>query len=126
MRGRVLDLGCGAALIYQGKNVDLTGVDISAVALAEARTNYPLGVFFQVDALSTGLPAHAYDTVLLLGLLDYFEKWDEILLEAERLVKPNGQILATLLNGFVGHDWSRYPRLTGSWHLLNYKGNIFD
>lgn len=53
----------------------------------------------------------------MLGLLDYFEDWTPVLEEARRLKKPEGKIIATLLNGYEGHDWTSYPRITSNWHL---------
>ena len=122
MKGRVLDLGCGPCVIYKGQDVDLTGVDQSGEALKQAKLNYPNGTYVKADVLSTGLPDNQYDTIIMLGLLDYFEDWGPILNEARRLKKPDGKIVATLLNGYEGHDWTKNPHITSNWYLYTEGG----
>jgi len=102
--------------MYEGKNVKLTGVDSSEEALKQAKLHYPKGSYVCADATATGLPSGKFDTVLMLGLLDYFEDWTPVLKEARRIGKE--KIIATLLNGFRGHDWTMYPKITGNWHLF--------
>ena len=124
LKGRVLDLGCGPCVLYKGKNVDLTGVDISEQATIEAKKNYPQGKYVVASADSTGLEGE-FDTVVMFGLLDYFTDWKPVVDEARRLSK--GSIYATLLHGFQGHDWERenihfniksYKRVCGNWILI--------
>lgn len=129
MNGRVVDLGCGPCVMYEGKTVDLTGVDWSAEALNQARLHYPEGKYVHASALNSGLPSGQYDTVIMLGLLDYFEDWTPVVEEARRLVAPGGAIFATLLNGFNYHDWhdpynakakvrlQSYRHVTSNWYL---------
>lgn len=119
--GEVCDLGCGPCVMYEGKNVKLTGVDFSEEALKQAKLHYPQGSYVCADSTATGLPSGKYDVVLMLGLLDYFENIDEVLHEAERIAKPNGSIIGTLLHGFQGHDWSMFPKITSNWHLYLHK-----
>lgn len=109
-----MDFGCGPCVIYKNKNIDLTGIDWSEEALTQARINYPQGKYV---SSSVGLPDKSFDTVIMLGFLDYFEDWEEVLKEARRICKLGGFILATLLNGFEGHDWIGYQHLTGDWYL---------
>lgn len=116
--GRVVDLGCGPCVMYEGKDIDLTGVDWSAEALNQARLHYPKGNYVQAKAEDSGLPTGQFDTVLMLGLLDYYEDWTTVLNEARRLVKKDGKILATLLNGFYNHDWTKYQKICGNWYLI--------
>ena len=117
LEGKIADLGCGPCMIYKGKDVDLTGVDSSEEAINQAKINYPKGNFVVADSRKTGLPSESFDSVIMLGLLDYFEEWEEVLVEARRILKPGGFILATLYNGFQGHDWTEYEHLTGEWYL---------
>ena len=120
VKGRVVDLGCGPCMIYKGTDADLTGVDSSEEAIAQAKINYPQGSYIVADARSTNLPSNSFDTVIMLGLLDYFENWEDVLLEARRIKKPEGKIIATLLNGFMGHDWKSpgiYKHITSNWYL---------
>lgn len=121
MNGRVVDLGCGPCVMYEGKTVDLTGVDWSAEALRQASLHYPSGKYVHASALTSGLPTGQFDTVIMLGLLDYFEDWTPVVTEARRLVAPNGVILATLLHGFNDHDWSDPDNAKSKAHLLSYQ-----
>lgn len=102
--------------MYEGKDVDLTGVDWSAEALNQARQHYPQGTYVQAQAHDSGLPTGSFDTAVALGLLDYYEDWTPIVDEMKRL--SHGYVMATLLNGFRGHDWTAYPQICGNWHLL--------
>ena len=117
IRGKVLDLGCGPCVIYKDLDVDLTGVDFSEEAINQAKINYPKGKYLVSDALKTNLPSGEFDTILMLGLLDYYPDWTEIIAEVKRLVKPNGKIFATLLDGFDGHNWKNYKHITSNWYL---------
>lgn len=119
VKGKVLDLGCGPCVIWKDKNVDLTGVDWSAKALIEARKNCPLAKLIHRPILDNGLEK-GYNTIVMLGVLDYFKDWTPVIAEAERLLNPGGQIIATLLNGFLGHDWTKYKKITGNWYLLTW------
>jgi len=116
-RGNIVDLGCGPCVMYEGKTVSLIGVDWSVEALKQARIHYPYGVYIQGDASNTGLPTGQFDTVVSCGLLDYFNDWNPVIIEAKRLLKPGGKFYATLLQGFNNHDWSSYPHIVGNWHL---------
>lgn len=114
LMGKVLDLGCGPCVLYEGKDIDLTGVDFSEDALEQAKLHYPKGRYICANARNTGIQ-EKFDVVVMFGLLDYFEDWNEVLTEARRLTQ--GRIYATLLHKFNNHDWSEYPRITGNWHL---------
>lgn len=116
LEGKVVDLGCGACVIYKGKDIDLTGVDYSEEALNQARINYPEGKYVLAEATNTGLPDKSFQTCVMFGLLDYFSDWEDVLKEARRLTK-GGFIIATLLNGFEGHNWTDYEHLVGEWYL---------
>lgn len=119
MKGKVVDLGCGPCVMYEGKEIDLTGVDWSAEALNQAKLHYPQGVYVQAEAHDSGLPTGSFDTVVALGLLDYFNDWEKIIKEMKRL-SNGGAIMATLLNGFRGHNWSAYPKICGNWHMIQF------
>ena len=119
-KGEVLDLGCGPCVMYKGKNIKLTGVDWSEEGLRQAKINYPSGVYICGDATKTSLPSGSFDTVLACGLLDLFEDWEPIIMEVNRLLKLGGKFYGTLLNGYRGHDWTKYPHITSNWHLVSF------
>ena len=117
VKGKVLDLGCGPAMLYKDKDIDITGIDWSESAIEQAKLNNPKGTFLVGDVTNTLLPSAEYDTILILGVLDYFDDWTPVLEEARRLVKPGGKIIATLLDSFNGHSWKHYKHLTGNWFV---------
>ena len=119
-KGNILDLGCGPCVMYKDKNIQLTGVDWSEEGLKQAKINYPQGEYICGDVTKTGLPSDSFDTVLACGLLDLFDDWTPVILEAQRLLKPGGKFYGTLLNGFENHDWTKYPHVVGNWHIVTY------
>ena len=129
MKGKVCDLGCGPAVMYEGKEVDLTGVDWSPEGLEQARLHCPNGKYVCSQVTDTGLPSSEFDTVIMCGLLDYFDDWTPVINEAKRILKPNGKIIATLLYGFQGHLWTEelakskhsvlsFKHITSNWYLV--------
>lgn len=116
-QGNIVDLGCGPCVMYENKQVSLIGVDWSVEALKQARIHYPFGTYIHGDASNTGLPTGQFDTIVACGLLDYFDNWDPVIIEARRLLKDGGKFYATLLQSFNNHDWSSYPHIVGNWHL---------
>jgi ubiquinone/menaquinone biosynthesis C-methylase UbiE len=120
IKGKVIDLGVGTALMYQGKDIDLTGIDWSETGIEEAKKNYPQGKFSVGDIRKTDFPDKHFDTCILAGILDYFDDWEEVLKEARRITK--GEIIATLLNGFQGHSWAlvKYPiiKKVSNWIII--------
>jgi 2-polyprenyl-6-hydroxyphenyl methylase/3-demethylubiquinone-9 3-methyltransferase len=101
---RVLDLGCGGGflsnfLAERGHRV--TGVDTTAenlrVARAADRTHtacYELG-----DARALRYPAHSFDVVCAMDLLEHVEDPERVIAEAARVLAPGGL--------FVFHTFNR-------------------
>ena len=112
-----MDLGCGPCVMYKDKEVNLTGVDWSEEGLIQARINYPKGIFICGDVTNTGLFSNSFEAIIGCGLLDLFEDWKPVIIEARRLLKPGKKAYFTLLQGFNSHDWSQYPHIVGNWHL---------
>ncbi len=104
--------------MYQGTEADVTGIDWSQSGIEEAEKNYPKGRFLVGDLLNTPFKDKEFDSCVLAGVLDYFEDWSEVLKEARRITK--GNIIATLLNGFEGHDWSKKEAIkrVGNWIII--------
>lgn len=101
VRGRVLDVGCGAgrhALELQRRGVSVVGLDPSPGALAVCRQR---GVHHLIEGTAEKASSHgSFDTVLLLGnnlgLLSSRERSLPFLESLEALAAPPGaQILAT-------------------------------
>lgn len=100
VRGRVLDIGAGAgriAIELQRRGVDVTGLDISPLALAVSRKRGLERTFLGTvdEHAATG---ERYDTFLLLGnnlgLLEGHERAPAFLAALAALATPHAQIIA--------------------------------
>jgi cyclopropane fatty-acyl-phospholipid synthase-like methyltransferase len=79
LTGRLLDAGCGTgenALMAAAHGADVTGIDVSARAIEQARAKAAergIGADFEVaDALDLGARGPAFDTVIDCGLFHAF------------------------------------------------------
>lgn len=119
LRGQVADLGCGSCLMYKDSKVRLTGIDSEENFLLEAPVNYPQGDYYVADAKQTRLPDGYFDTVIFLGVLDYYEDWRPFIKEAERIKKIDGQILIVVMDGFRNHNFKKVgKKLVDNWYLI--------
>jgi SAM-dependent methyltransferase len=97
---RVLDLGCGdgAATAELARNgVNVTGVDVSRVAVERARAAHPQ-IEFETAASDEPLPFGdaAFDAVVSLNVLEYVEGTQHFLSEARRVLAPAGVLGLTV------------------------------
>lgn len=114
----VVDLGCGRGgpglWLASRSGGRLTGVDSSAVAIADAhhrRRLFPEAAarFQRADATDTGLPAGCADAVVTIDVLQLLEEPAALLREAARLLRPYGRLAATTWEG-CGDAPARFPR----------------
>jgi SAM-dependent methyltransferase len=99
----VFDAGCGsgygsAELAKTGASV--TGADISGEAVAYAREQFgALGIRF-VEAPCESLPfaPESFDLVTAFEVIEHLERWQELLTEANRVLKPGGVLLVSTPN----------------------------
>lgn len=97
---RIVDLGCGngrlAILLAKAGNA-VTGVDSSEEQIRLARENaalvHAVPEFRIAPMEETGLPASAFDAVILSQSLHHAAKPKEALAESHRLLVPGGRIL---------------------------------
>ncbi len=103
-RARVLDLGCGngvpATRMLAGR-FDVTGVDISEVQIARARTLVPDATFQRADIADVDFPAASFHAVVCFFALIHVPVAEQpaIVHRVGQWVKPGGLFLAT-----VGHE----------------------
>jgi trans-aconitate methyltransferase len=95
---RILDLGCGtgqlsAAIAESGAQV--TGLDLSAEMLAQARSNYPNIEFVQGDASDFTLPAPV-DAIFSNAALHWVKNAEGVGASVARALKVNGRFVAEL------------------------------
>jgi 2-polyprenyl-3-methyl-5-hydroxy-6-metoxy-1,4-benzoquinol methylase len=103
----VLDIGCGPgnqARSLADFGYDVTGVDVSAEAVAEARRRVPEGRFLVADVYD--LPWNElegrFDVVLALEVIEHLYYPRRLLQAADRCLKPGGAlILSTPYHGYA-------------------------
>ena len=100
---RVLDAGCGAGygsaeLVKSALSV--VGVDAAAEATAYAREHYRLPNLHFEQASCGGLPHPdaTFDLVVAFEVIEHLTDWRNLLLEARRVLTPNGQFIVSTPN----------------------------
>jgi SAM-dependent methyltransferase len=100
---RVLDIGCGtgygtAELAQQAQTV--TGIDVSDDALAFAREHYPIpnAKFFAASATAVPFSSASFDLITAFEVIEHLDNWHDLLIEARRLLHPNGTLLVSTPN----------------------------
>jgi 2-polyprenyl-3-methyl-5-hydroxy-6-metoxy-1,4-benzoquinol methylase len=91
---RVLEIGCayGFWLKYlTNHGYEVEGVEISAEAAEYARSKLELTVH-EGTLLSAHLPAHSYDVIFMLDILEHLPHPEVELAEVRRLLKPGGNL----------------------------------
>ena len=108
--GRVLELGCGSGnnlIPFADFGWEVTGVDVSAEALADARHNLAgVGTFIECDlATQFAVPEDAaYEAVLLPNIINYLPRQSciRLLQECRRRLVPGGVLF---VSSRVPEDW---------------------
>jgi ubiquinone/menaquinone biosynthesis C-methylase UbiE len=102
IRGTLLDVGCGHNRLVRryGSGIGVDVVDQSPDASTRV-----------IDS-SAGLPFPdgSFDTVTFLACLNHIPERDEALREARRVVKPDGQLIVTMIGPVVSQLWHRVVR----------------
>jgi ubiquinone/menaquinone biosynthesis C-methylase UbiE len=100
---RVLDIGCGtgygtAELAQKAQSA--TGIDVSAEAIAYAKKHYPLPhtTFLTASATALPFPSASFDLITAFEVIEHLENWHDLLIEARRLLHPNGTFLVSTPN----------------------------
>jgi SAM-dependent methyltransferase len=100
---RVLDAGCGAG--YGSAELaraahSVVGLDRAAEAVDFARAHYRLANLFFEQASCAALPHAdgAFDLVVSFEVLEHLDDWRGFLLEARRVLAPNGQFVVSTPN----------------------------
>jgi 2-polyprenyl-6-hydroxyphenyl methylase/3-demethylubiquinone-9 3-methyltransferase len=131
---RILDIGCGAGFLSNGlatDGYDVTGVDQSVGSLAVAEQHAPAGksVFYRpADAYALPFPAASFDAVLMMDFLEHVNEPGRAILEASRVLKPQGLLIfytfnRTLPSRFLAIDAVALiardcPKHFHVWHLF--------
>jgi phosphatidylethanolamine/phosphatidyl-N-methylethanolamine N-methyltransferase len=128
--GSVLEVGIGTglALDYYAPQVQVTGIDLSADMLAEARARADrlglrnLAGLHQMDARSIALPDGSFDHVAAMHIMSVVPEPGRVLDQMVRLCRPGGSVL--IASHFAGQakGWAGVERLAAplanllGWH----------
>lgn len=127
--GDLLDVGCGPGMMVRELldsrpgDFSITAMDYSAAMVDECvhRANGAQNVrTLQGDAEKMPFPDNSFDIVIAMGVLEYTEL-PVSLHEISRVLRPNGQLIATMLNPTSPYrlfEWRIY------WRLLRLLGRI--
>lgn len=129
----VLDIGCGdgTTLLYLRKYFDVKGVgiDISDRVIKELQENIKDKnlSFYVGDHRNLQMIEHdQFDIVLSFGVIEHFEEYGLALVEARRVLKPNGQFILIQPHLFsFGVMQEYYLRLVGKWKFGKQKDFSF-
>ncbi len=129
-RGRkVLDIGCGsgygsAELSREANSV--VGLDISAEAVAHARSHFPLPNvrFLAASASSIPFAASTFDLVTAFEVIEHLPDWDCLIREARRVLSPGGLFIVSTPNKRV-YTESRGPEGANPFHVHEFEAQEF-
>lgn len=100
---RLLDVACGAGDFLRAAaaaDLRVTGIDVSAGALAAARRNAPGAALCRGDGEALPFGAGVFDFVVNLGGLEHFLDPTQGVREAARVLRPDGRALFLLPNSY--------------------------
>ncbi|MDX8049808.1 class I SAM-dependent methyltransferase [Lentzea sp. BCCO 10_0798] len=112
---RLLDAGCGAGPLFAAlreRGAVVSGVDVSAGMVEQARLRLGAGADVQVADLDGPLPfpGSEFDDVIASLVLHYLEDWGTALAEVRRVLRAGGRLIVS-----VNHPTAAYceERLAG-------------
>ncbi len=97
---KILDMGCGDGqflhlLDKHIKNLELTGIDISSIAINKAKHDYPNISFIKSSVTKKYFSDNSFDTILLIEVIEHLIDTDSILKEISKILKPDGFVFIT-------------------------------
>jgi len=100
-KGLVLDIGCAAgmfSLLSRDNGVKGVGVDISRASLRQAKREAPGFDFAIASAELLPWTDRAFDTILMLDVLEHVPCEHKALSEVERVLRPGGKLIVSVPN----------------------------
>ncbi len=120
---RVLDVGCGLGIVtvyLAKKGMDVTGIDISPrlieLAVKKAK-EHQVNVQFKVVELNKFSVTEKFEGVLFAGVLEHIENEEQMMRDAQRVLKESGKIIIFDIPLF---PWLYHPRDLRVGHLRRY------
>ena len=103
---RILDAGCGSGPLFaalRDRGATVTGIDLSAGMLEQARRRLGPDANLQVADLAEPLPFpdDSFDDVVASLVLHYLRDWGPTLAEVRRVLKTGGRLIASVDHPFA-------------------------
>jgi 2-polyprenyl-3-methyl-5-hydroxy-6-metoxy-1,4-benzoquinol methylase len=98
---RILDVGCGTgvnALFLRDAGHDVTGIDLSPIAIEKYRAKGFEGFVCDIEAGPAPFPDGAFDLVYVSEIIEHCAHTSAFLQELYRLTKPGGKMLLSTPN----------------------------
>jgi MPBQ/MSBQ methyltransferase len=110
--GDLLDVACGKGettrcVARRWPETRLTGINLSDRQLAACRANLPGATFLKMDAARLDFPDASFDAVLCVEAAFHFNTRERFLREAQRVLRPGGQVLLADILGTRDTERSR-------------------
>ena len=118
--GRLLDLGCGAAVPYTRSlagRFAVTGIDVARAQLRLARANVPEGRFLQAEMSAVPFADGTFAAALSLYAIIHVprEEHHRVLREVHRVLRPAAVALLGLGRSDSPEDWDEYHGVPMHW-----------
>ncbi|MDI6754906.1 MAG: class I SAM-dependent methyltransferase [Thermodesulfobacteriota bacterium] len=125
---RILDIGCGTGRFtaeYLKRGARVYGLDSSPEMIEYAGRKHR-GIEFKVGkAEALPYPDNHFDSVVIVTTLEFATDPQKVLAEIRRILKPDGILLAGVLNR--SNPWTVYRRLRGLFgHPIWSKAHFFS
>jgi ubiquinone/menaquinone biosynthesis C-methylase UbiE len=108
----ILEVGCGSGhWIARMKDAghDIWGVDLSLGMLQQARAKNGASHLVQGTASMLPLRSQSFDLVFCINAIHHFDRPQDFVREARRLIRPGGALAVTGMNPHAGRDrWYVY------------------
>lgn len=103
---RVLDVGCGRGQLkaFLPDHVEMHGLDISEDRVRRSRAAGYLTLQHDLETGVLPYPDNTFDAVVFCHCLEHVRRFDDVLSEAERVVKPGGLVIVGIPNKIPGMD----------------------
>lgn len=128
-QGRVLDIGCGTGILSDYFQGDYIGVDISDVAIIQAKeVRRKSAVFVQADVQKSKLNSTAkFDSIVMAEFLEHIQDHNSLFTYLMQVLAENGKLICSVPNGCrvpddshcrtftipeIRRDFSKYGKIT--------------
>jgi ubiquinone/menaquinone biosynthesis C-methylase UbiE len=120
---RVLDAGCGTGYGTRELTnaISYVGIDISAGALAHARSAFgrPEAHFLLSPCEALPFADGSFDLVLAFEVIEHLDRWQQLLSESKRVLRPGGVLLVSTPNK-AWYTASRAAAGPNPWHVHEF------